>query len=351
MSELPSRFQTHVVRPLTNVLLGNMQDPGVYINQRVFPSIDVEFQSDLYYTMPPDAWYRTVAQERGPATESVGVVYDLDPNNRYDCRVKAVHYDLADQSRKNYSTPYDAETAATKLVSANIKLRQELDFQQTYLRKGVWQGFVGSGGVPKDFDCSDTTVSHGQWDLASSDPIMDIEYLMTFMMSQTGRKPNKLTVSKDVFSVLKNHPQFVDRIKYSQIGITTEQLMASIFGIDDLIVAEAVLNSAQEGQRRQMGFMASNCFLLTYSPNAPTLMEPAAGLMFNWTGYDPATKNNAAVAVIPLPWRRCSRIEAEIAYDMRITCPECGIFGINVLSKAGSTAPVQASQPAAAAAS
>ena len=346
MSEMPSRFNTHVVRPLTNILLANTQDPGVYINNRIFPSIDVEYQSDLYYTMPSDAWFRTVAQERGPATESVGVTYDLNPNNRYDCRVYAVHYDLSDQARRNYSTPFDAETAATKIVASNILLRQELDFQRTYLRKNVWGGFVGSGNIPKDFDCTDSTVSHGQWDLASSDPIMDIEYLMTFMMSQTGRKANKLTLGKDVFSAPKNHPQFVDRIKYSQLGVTTEALMAQIFGVDELIIAEAVLNSAQEGQQKRMGFMASNCFLLTYSPSAPTLMEPAAGLRFNWTGYDRAAKLNASVSSIPIPLRKATRIEAEICYDMRITCTDCGIFGINVLSKAGSTAPAQV--PAAA---
>lgn len=332
MSESPSRSQVHVVRPLTNILIAEMQADDVYIANKAVPQVPVTYQSDLYYSMPKDDWFRTVAQDRAPATESVGVTYQLNPNNRYDCRIKAVHFDLADQTRANYSTPFDAEKGATMIVASNMNIKMELDFFQTFFRPGVWAGLTGSTGLPVDFDCS-TSVSKGQWDLASSDPIADVAFLQSEVQSQTGRKPNKLIISKDVYTILKNHPAFIQRIQYSQLGVTTEQLIAKMFDVDDMMVAEAVLNSSQEGQLANMGFMSTNCFLLAYSPATPQLMAPSAWLKFNWTGYDAASGLNTAMRVFRMEHLRATRYEAEICYDMKVVCPDCAVFGVNVLSK------------------
>lgn len=55
-----------------------------------------------------------------------------------------------------------------------------------------------------------------------------------------GRKPNVCVISGDVWAVLKEHPQLMEKIKYSQTAIVTPELFAKLIGIDTVKIGEAV---------------------------------------------------------------------------------------------------------------
>ena len=96
----PVQRDVYFSRPLTNVSIAYAQNLDLFIADRVFPVVDVLQQGGLYYKYKREDWFRSVAQERAPATESAGGGYEYDRDD-YFCRVYAVHKDVDDQTRAN----------------------------------------------------------------------------------------------------------------------------------------------------------------------------------------------------------------------------------------------------------
>lgn len=334
MSMSPLQNETYVDQLSSNILVANMQPDSVFVHDRVFATVNVPLPTGLYFSMPDDAWFRSGAQETGPDAEAPTVEYHVNPDNRYQCKVVRVKVNLSAETISTYQAPLDPQRDASRLLARNIKIKKELDFNRQYFQPGVWTGFRGAANVVQDFDCSQA-YSKGQWNLASSDPILDIQYCQDFMMSRTGYKPNVLLLSKDVWSALKNHPTIIERFKYTQAGILTTQLIAAALDVDEIVVAEAVLNSAQEGQAKVMGFMSKNCALLCYRTKSPAILEPSAAYQFAWTGYPGA---NGLTGVVTQYWKpeiRSTVMEACSSYDFKVVSSDFGVFLSNVLSNPG----------------
>jgi hypothetical protein len=83
-----------------------------------------------------------------------------------------------------------------------------------------------------------------QWSHASSTPVNDVEQYKEAVRTQTGTRPNTLLVGARVFAALKNHPQIVDRIKYTSRDVATPELLASLFGLERVVVGDAVFIDA-----------------------------------------------------------------------------------------------------------
>jgi hypothetical protein len=84
--------------------------------------------------------------------------------------------------------------------------------------------------------------------------------------------------------VLLNHPDLLDRVKYSQRGVMTTDLLAGLFGIDNVLIGDAVNNTAQEGATDALGYIwGKNAILLHVAP-APGIRAVSAGYHFTLAG-------------------------------------------------------------------
>ena len=93
---LPTAGDLHVNRPLTEILVAYMQDPGAFVADRVFPNVPVEKQGDLFTIYDRSYFYRTEMQLRADGAESAGVGFGVS-NDSYFCPVKAAHKDVCDR--------------------------------------------------------------------------------------------------------------------------------------------------------------------------------------------------------------------------------------------------------------
>jgi len=111
-----------------------------------------------------------------------------------------------------------------------------------------------------------TTLSGtSQWsDYSNSDPIADVRTARTTIHSATFKKPNTMILGKQVFDMLAEHPQIIERIKYSQLGVVTEELLARIFQVEKVLVGEAGSNSAVEGQTDSLSYVWGKHAVLAY---------------------------------------------------------------------------------------
>ena len=62
----------------------------------------------------------------------------------------------------------------------------------------------------------------------------------------SGFAPNIAVMGAYVMAALKKHADIIDRIKYTQRGVVTEDLIATLFDVDELFVSYATVASGPE---------------------------------------------------------------------------------------------------------
>lgn len=312
----PTAGDVHVNRPLTNISIAYIQDEKEFVADKVFPQVPVNKQSDRYFKYDKKQWFRTDAQKRAPGTESAGTGYTVDNTPTYYCDVWALHQDVDDQIRQNTDEPLDADRDATKLVTQQQLMRREKQFVSRYFTTGLWTGSSTGGDITPG-----TT-----WDQSSADPIKDIDAQKTAMKQNSGFLPNKLVVGFAVHQALKNCPAILDRIKYTQRGQITRELLASLFEVDEYHVAGVTEDTGAEGLAASMSFMFGKAALLCYAAKAPSLQAPSAGYIFTWKGLFGAGLEGARVKKFRMEHLSSDRIESEFAYDMKLVGADLGCF-------------------------
>lgn len=311
----------HIDRALTNVSVAYMQDASAFIADKVFPIVPVKRQSDVFYTYNKGDFMRDEAQVRGAGTESAGGDYGVEAHDPYYCRKQAFHKDVTPEERVNYDEPLNADTDAVDFVTQKMLIRREMEWATKFFKEGVW----GTEVTGADTAASGNAV---YWNNATSDPIGDITSAGVSMAAQTGYKPNTLVLSPYVFNALKNHEDILDRIKYTQKGIVTADLLATLFEVENVYVAWSVVNTASKGTADSVDFVMGKHALLCYSNPRPALKKPSAGYIFAWTGLEGAGAYGNRMVRIPMDMLGIGteRIEGEIAFDAKQVCKDLGVF-------------------------
>lgn len=319
---MPKMQDAHIDRAMTNISVAYLQDASAFIADKVFPIVPVRRQSDVFYVYNKGDFMRDEAQVRGAGTESAGGDYGVAASDPYHCRKHAFHYDVTEEERANYDEPLNADTDATEFVSQKMLIRREMEWASKFFKTGVWgTEITGTGSNP----------SSGQalkWNLATSNPILDITNAAVQMASETGYRPNTLVLSPFAFNALKNHEDILDRIKYTQKGIVTTDLLATLFEVQHVYVAWSVVNSAAKGATDSVSFIMGKHALLCYANPSPALRKPSAGYIFAWTGLEGAGAYGNRIVRLPMDvlGLGTERIEGEIAFDAKKICGDLGVF-------------------------
>ena len=328
----PTQSDLHVNQPLTNVSVGYVLRSDAFISTKVFPIVNVNKQSDLYWKYSKSDWRRTDVKRRAPSTETPGVGWNVSTDS-YFAHVYGVHKDIDDQLRANADSTFKLDADATTFVTNQLLLKRDLDWAATYFRTGVWgTDLEGVGATP-------STNQFLQWHLATSDPITMMAGLQIDFVRETGFKANTLVIGANVLKSLKNHPGIIDRIKYTQKGIVSTDLIATLFDVDRILVSYATVASGPnipdmkaQDDAATFDFIANpNSALLCYTPSSPSLMQPAAGYTFTWNGYLGGNSQGIRIKRFRQEAIASDRIEGEMTYDMRVISPDTGVFLKNVV--------------------
>lgn len=310
----------HIDRALTNMSVAYMQDASNYIADKVFPIIPVKRQADLYYIYNTGDFLRDEARIRGAISESVGSDYDL-ASDTYYCKKYAFHKDVSPEERVNYDDPLDADKDAQIFVSQKMLIRREMEWASKFFKAGVWSNEIAG----------DSAAGAGKtiyWNKDTSNPIQDITNESIKMAARTGFRPNTLVLSPYVFNALKNHFDVLDRVKYTETGVVTTSLLASLFEVENVYVAWAVVNNSAKGTADNIDFIMGKNALLCYSNPNPSLRTPSAGYIFAWVGLEGAEAYGNRIVRIPMDLLGIGveRIEGEIAFDVKKVGDDLGVF-------------------------
>ncbi len=329
----PTVQQVHIDRFLTNMAIRYAQDADVFIADKVFPVIPVLKASDYYLKFPKGYFQRDEMKERAMGGRPPRAGYEIE-KERYSCTEWSLEHTIDDRERENADIPIEPDLRGTELLTEQALIHRDKEWVEAFFKASVWsteyEGVTGASSGTK-FTKFSNYEAEGTTEYKSK-PVRFFDEVATEMRKKTGRRPNKLVLGAKTYYILKNHPEVVERIKYtiSPPAVVTPGILAGLFDVEEVLVAEAIYNTAAEGKTTSTAFIANETsWLMTYSAPAPSIQRPSAGYCFAWTGLIPGISNAFGGVLIRgrEELAHTDVLQIRATYDMQQTASDLGIYG------------------------
>lgn len=260
----------HIDVALSNISVG-FPNNGM-VGDALAPVVRVNKQSDLYYTFGREGWLPE-DDYRAPGSEAVEIPGLAVSTTPYFCNERAMQIAITDEERQNADTPLSPDRDGVELVTSKLLLRRELRIKTAVHTTGNYH--TGH---------STTLSGTDQWsDYVNSDPIGDMKTALRKVHSVLFMEPNLAVIPYEVMSILEDHPDFIERIKYSQPGVITADIIASVVGLQRIIVPGLGYNSAANPNAAvSLGYLWAKNVVFAWVPPRAGLKTPAFMYEFNW---------------------------------------------------------------------
>lgn len=249
---------------LSNVAI-DYKNP-TYISEMILPVMTTQKQTGKYYVYSKDK-FRTEFIKRAAGAPAVEVEPVNYSTSTYFCEDYAMKDIVPMEIEDQADAPIDAQKDTTEGLMEKLMIGKEYALS-TYM--------ASTSNITQNTTLSGTS----QWsDYENSDPFTDIQTAKATVHASIFIDPNTLVMGKQVYNKLQQHPDIIDRIKYSQLGASTKDLMARLFDVEQLLVGAAGYNSAIEGQTDSMAYIWGKHAWLVYVNRGSNLKA----VTFGWT--------------------------------------------------------------------
>ena len=299
----------HIDQVLTNISLA-WPNNGL-VGPVLFPEVRVRKQSDLYYEFGREAWLPE-DDERAPGSRTVEIPGLKVSTNPYFAKEYALQIPVVDEERENADTPLSPDRDGTELVTSKLMLRREQRMQ--VLVQTAANYHTGH---------SVTLAGANQWDVfATSTPVSDIKTGLRQVHSALFMEPNVGIIPYEVMSQLEDHPDFIERIKYSQPGIITADIIASVVGLQTIVVPGLGFDSSgNPGGTPTLAYLWGKDVVLAWVPPRAGIKTPAFAYEFVW-------RYPGGQSQVVERWRSNERkadlIRVSRRYDLRFVAVDTG---------------------------
>ena len=257
---------------LSNLLLGLGQ--GSYVAEKLFPRLPQALSSVSLARLGDERLRRyNLRRAPGAATKRVNIKYD---GKVYAVEQYAVEVPLprelireADEARRLQVGNY-LDISRIAMVTANDVLG--LDYEIDVASVATATATYAPGHV--------LALAGGtKWSADTGTPVTDIDAAKDVIRKKIGKRPNKLTLSADAYSALRNNKQVLSRLPSTFIGTPGINELKTILEIEDIVVGDAVWIDEADTGRDVWG----NNAILAYVPKIAgggadiSLAEPAFG--------------------------------------------------------------------------
>jgi hypothetical protein len=246
-----------------------------FIADSVFPTLQVEKETGYYFVFDKENTRVPVTTKRSDFARATRVDYGLTATPYGPLTERSLEVGIPDRVMKMYQAPLQPETNATNTATEKLLLEKEVGLATDL--------GAAAGLVTQNVTKSGT----GQWsDYVNSTPFSDIRIGISTIKKGAFIAPNVAVMGQQVLDILVNHPNFVDRIKYTQTADQGTLLgaLAGLLGVSKVYVGDAVQNSAAEGIADSMNFVWGKHFWLMYVAEAPAIEVVSAGYHLTLSG-------------------------------------------------------------------
>jgi hypothetical protein len=205
-----------------NELIGSALFPRVNVGQRAGKIIQFGKESFMAYD---------TARAPGGAVKRLSIGFGSAPYGIIDHALSAV-VPVEVQEEAQAVPGINLASASVRTVQDALQLRLEIE-------QATLATTAGNYSASNKVTLSGTS----QWsDLTTgvSDPIANIETAKEAIRAATGKRPNVIVMGPAVLKSLRQHPKIIDRIKYTGRDVPTLELLAALFGVNQVLVGDAI---------------------------------------------------------------------------------------------------------------
>jgi len=226
--------QARVIDPVLTQVAQGWRNPD-FVGGALFPAVPVDQRGGKIVAFGKEdfALYNS-ARAPGSATKRVVFGYSSQAYALTDYSLEGVV--TVEQWQEAAAVPgIDSASLAVNKTQNIMGLRLEVDQANLATTAGNYDA------AHKNTALAGATL----WsDASASDPIANIETAKDAIRATIGRYPNTVVVGAQVMKALRVHSKIIDRIKYTGRDVPTAELLASLFGVQRVLVGGAVYTDA-----------------------------------------------------------------------------------------------------------
>ncbi len=233
----PNVKELMVTGPLQNVSVAYKNKS--YIGDRVFPILDGVDPKAKIAVYQKGAWFRDEAGIRGPGARAKRGGFPIGWAT-IATKEYAFAKEVTDEDRRFVNSPFapplKPEQDAIEFCADKIDLSKERRIA-SLITAGTWaDGNVGGEDA------------EGLWSPAGATNTFlgDIATGRKTIQKNCGVTPNCLILDFATYEALKQCDAILDKIKYTQRGVLTAELLAAVCDLDEVLIGEAIYSSAKE---------------------------------------------------------------------------------------------------------
>lgn len=263
----PLNTQVYIDEILSNVSVA-YKNPS-YVADLIFPEVQVKHRTGQYFKYDKSK-LRIENDIRAPGQRANQIHWGLTPVAYGPLKEHSFEAFIPDEDREEAVDPISLDNDTTEQLTEMILLTKENDAKTIMTTAGT--------GYTNDATGYLALTGTSKWsDYLNSDPITDVQTYKDVVKKSILKNPNALVLSYPVYSKLRNHPAILERIKYSQLGVVTAELMAKVFDIEKIIIAEAEYNTAAEGATDSLDYLWGKDAWLAYITPKPGIKQVSYG--------------------------------------------------------------------------
>jgi len=268
--------QARVINPvLTQIAQGFKQLD--LVGDMLFPRIPVGMRAGNIITFGKED-FMLYSSARAPGENTKRVAYGYSSGT-----FGLVDYSLEGQLPIEIQQEATAGENGFSIDMATLTINKTLSIMNLRLEKAQADlaRAAGNYGAGNKTTLSGTS----QWSdySGTSNPIATIETAKEAIRASTGKRPNVCVMGPAVMSKLRQHPVIVDRMKYTGRDVATNELLASLFGVNQVIVGEGIFAS----DAGTFSDIWGKDVVLAYTETSPlaSMGTPSYGYTYNLDGY------------------------------------------------------------------
>lgn len=310
-------FGTSVVhenKALSNLAIQFLQEKDGFIANDVAVPLTVQKESDKYFVFDRTNW-KLGNDLRAAGASSNRVRQPGLSTETYLVEEYTQHDIVPIREIENADAPLQPLQDATSFLVENLMINREQRAAELLFTTTAVETIA-------------TLTAATQWDATTgSTPIDDIDLGIFTVGKQCGRKGNVVSTGDTVWRVLKNHEDILDRIKYTQTGIVTKDILASALDLDAMNIGSAVYDTTDEGIASQtiQYLWNDDKVLVNYRTKRASAKTLNHAYQFVKKGKEVMVKN----------WfdqdLNGQKVEVSLFYDFKIVATSCGYMITDVL--------------------
>ena len=249
---------------LSNLSVKFANDRNGYIFNK-FPTVNVAHETDTYYAYGREAFQipETIRANGAEANQSEYTLstatYALDRHSLKDI--------VTDRERDNANKGINPDVDTMELLTDQIMNSCEFRAASTIFTTAT------------SFDNTASLTSTLYWSLltTTTDVIGDVETATSVIMKAAGKKANTLIMGEQTYRYAKNQPNIIERIKYSERGIITPEILSAVLDVQNILVGSNVYDAGVEGSATPSTTYIWNAkFAAMYLEPSAKLKSPSA---------------------------------------------------------------------------